>query len=58
MSMASTDNEIIQDDTNTDSRHDEQVQSTEELRDLEPEKDVKGGLWPSVYSNNAYNKPI
>ena len=39
--MASPENEIPAVDVNTD----EQAEATEDLRDLEPEQDVKGG-WP------------
>jgi hypothetical protein len=52
--MATTENEIPQDNANTD----DQVEATQEPRDLEPEKDVKGGLWPSVITSTTYNKPI
>ena len=38
--MAFPENESTQDDVQTE----EQTAATEELRDLEPKKDVKGGL--------------
>jgi hypothetical protein len=40
--MANPENEIPADDANTDEQA-EATEATEELRDLEPEKDVKGG---------------
>ena len=43
--MANPENEVHSDDANTYEQCDEQVEATQELRDLEPEKDVKGGTF-------------
>jgi hypothetical protein len=40
--MASTENEITQEIVRVDERRDEHAE-TQKLRDLDPEKDVKGG---------------
>jgi hypothetical protein len=45
--MANPENERTADDANTDEQVD-QVEATEDIRDLEPEQEVKGG-WPSRY---------
>jgi hypothetical protein len=43
--MANTENETRRDDANTEQQKEGQ---TEQVRDLEPEKDVTGGGWPTL----------
>jgi hypothetical protein len=44
--MTNPENDTHENDAHADERQEEQTEATEQLRDLEPEKDVKGGSGP------------